>query len=152
MRRFVLLSLFAVGVILFLGVAALLARAFTVDGAEQSAITDVLKAQARGDAPAIIARIRGCEQSAACRARAQANAASLRHPGVVTIAELNPSAGFSLGSTLGTARVAWRIDNGLPIVQCVRVRRAGNILSGLHIELLELSRRIKTDSDCPPKY
>ena len=66
--------------------------------------------------------------------------------------KLDPSAGFSLGSTLGTARVAWRIGNGLPIVQCVRVRRAGNLISGLRVELLEISRRIPSDHACPAKY
>ena len=152
MRRIVLLVLFGTGVIVFLAIAALLARAFTLDGAEQSAITSVLEAEAHGNAAAIVARIERCSASRACRARADLNAASLKHPGAVTILELNPSAGFSLGSTLGTARVAWRIGEGLPIVQCVLVRRAGNIISGRRIELLRISRRIKTDSDCPPSY
>jgi hypothetical protein len=40
----------------------------------------------------------------------------------------------------------------LPVVQCVRVKRAGNALSGLHIELLEISARIKSDQDCPARY
>ena len=66
--------------------------------------------------------------------------------------ELDPSASFSLGSTLGTARVAWRIGESLPIVQCVRVRRAGNLLSGLRVELLEISRRIPSDKACPARY
>jgi hypothetical protein len=70
----------------------------------------------------------------------------------VKILELGASAGFSLGSTVGTARVAWRAGNALPVVQCVRVRRAGNALSGFHVELLEISRRIKTDADCPARY
>ena len=70
----------------------------------------------------------------------------------MVVIELNPSAGFSLGSTTGTARVAWRAGNSLPIVQCVRVRRAGNVISGLHVELLKISRRIPSASDCPSTY
>lgn len=147
-----LFALFALGVIVFLAITALLARALSVDGAEQSAITSVLQAEARGDARAMAARIKGCGESAACRARVVEDAAALHHPGPVSVIELNPSAGFSLGSTLGTARVAWRIGGGLPIVQCVLVRRAGNVVSGLRIELLKISRRIKSDSDCPPSY
>ena len=54
----------------------------------------------------------------------------------MTILEIQSSAGFSLGSTLGTARVAWRAGTSLPVVQCVRVKRAGNAISGLRVELL----------------
>jgi hypothetical protein len=151
-RRSYLLILIALGVVAFLFVSALLARALSVDGAEQSAITAVLKAEARGDAPGIVSRIRDCGLSAACRARATANAGALRSPGSVSVIKLDPSASFSLGSTLGTARVAWRIGGGLPIVQCVRVRRAGSVLSGLRVELLEISRRIPSDKDCPARY
>jgi hypothetical protein len=32
------------------------------------------------------------------------------------------------------------------------VRRAGNAISGITIELLELSRRIKSDADCPGRF
>jgi hypothetical protein len=151
-RRSYLLTLIAAGVLAFLVVSALLARAFSVSGAEQSAITSLLQAEARGDAAAIVARIRDCSRSAACQARAQTDAAALRTGGSVSVIKLDPSAGFSLGSTLGTARVAWRVGNGLPIVQCIRVRRAGNVLSGLRVELLEISRRITSDKACPVRY
>jgi hypothetical protein len=145
-------ALIALGVVVVLVVSALLARAFSVDSAEQSAITALLQAEARGDAAGMVVRIRDCGQSATCRARAATDAAALRRPGSVSVIKLDSSAGFSLGSTLGTARVAWRIGQGLPIVQCVRVRRAGNVLSGLRVELLEISRRIPSDKDCPARY
>jgi hypothetical protein len=146
------LILIAAGVVVFLVVSALLARVFSVGGAEQSAITSVLQAEARGDAAAIVSRIRDCRRSAACQARARTDAAALRRAGSVSVIKLDQSAGFSLGSTLGTARVAWRVGNGLPIVQCVRVRRAGNVVSGLRVELLEISRRIPSDNACPARY
>lgn len=139
----------AVALLLFLGISALLARVFSVDGAERSAITSLVAAEARGDANGVIARIKGCEASAACRARAQANAARLKHRGSVSIIQLETSAGFSLTETLGTARVAWNVGGSLPIVQCVRVRRAGNALSGLRIELLAISPRLPGNSTCP---
>jgi hypothetical protein len=151
-RRSYVFALIALGVVVFLAVSALLARALSIDGAEQSAITTLLQAEARGDTTSIVARIRDCGASPECQARAQANAQALRRPGSVSVIKLDPSAGFSLGSTLGTARVAWKIGNGLPIVQCVRVRRAGNVLSGLRVELLEISRRIPSDKPCPARY
>jgi hypothetical protein len=151
-RRGYLFGLIALALVVFVVVGGLLARAFSVGGAEQSAITAVLQAEARGDPAAIVSRIKACGQSAACRSRAATNASALRNPGQVTVIKLDQSAGFSFGSTLGTARVAWRIGGGLPIVQCVKVRRAGNLLSGLRVELLEISRRIKSDHACPARY
>lgn len=136
----------------FIAVTVLLARAFTIDGAEQSAIEAVLRAEARGDPAGVIAGISHCAQTTACVARAHANAAALKRPGKLVVIQLNPSAGFSVGSTTGTARVAWRVDSSLPIVQCVRVRRGGNLISGYHVELLKVSRRIPSDSDCPASY
>jgi hypothetical protein len=152
MRRARLLLLIVLGLIVFLAVSAVLARVFSVDDAERSAITTLVQAEARGDASAMRAQIQSCSESASCRARVEQDAAALTRPGQVLILQLNSSAGFSLGSTLGTARVAWRAGSALPIVQCVKVRRAGNALSGLRVELLEISLRIKTGADCPARY
>ena len=152
MRRPYLLALITAGILLFLVISALLARVLSIDGAERSAIAGLVAAEARGAAADMVRRIAGCRQNPACQARVSENARELARTGKVSILELNPSAGFSLGSTLGTARVAWRAGSSLPIVQCVRVRRAGNALSGLRVELLEISARIKSDSDCPRRY
>lgn len=149
-RSRILLILTAIGV--FLVVSGLLARALSVDGAERAAITSLLDAEARGDSAAMIAQIYRCAARPTCRRRAMADAAYLRRPGEVLILELNPSAGFSFGATVGTARVAWQAGSALPIVQCVRVRRAGSILSGYRVQLLRLSVRIKTDAACPSRY
>jgi hypothetical protein len=152
MRRSHRIVLIVVAVVVFLGISGLLARAFSVGGAETAAITSLVKAEARGDGSAVISLIQGCRESAACRTMANGLATRLLHPGNVSIAQLNPSAQFSLGSTLGTARVAWFAGGSTPRVQCVRVRHAGNVLSGFHIELLTVSRRIAGGADCPAKF
>lgn len=152
MRRLWVLVIGVVVLIVFLGVSAVLARVFSLDGAEDSAITVLVKDQAAGDRTGAISQIDGCARSVACRARVAANVAALAHPGGVSIIQIQPSAGFSLGETLGTARVAWKIGFSLPIVQCVRVRRAGNAVSGFRVELLEISLRIASDSACPARY
>lgn len=151
MRR---LYVFLIGVAIlgFFLVSALLARVFSADGAEQSAITELVRAEARGDVPGAVARIRGCRESAACQARVSRAETELRRPGKVSILQLQTSSGFSLTSTQGTARVAYTIGSSLPIVQCVRVRRAGDVLKGLQIELLKISLRIKSDADCPATF
>jgi hypothetical protein len=152
MRRATMISLIVAGVALFLIISALLARALSVGGAENSAITALVTDEARGDQAAVVADISGCAEQPACQARAAADVSALKRAGAVQIAQIQPSAGFSLSSTLGTARVAWLAGSSLPRVQCVRVRRAGDVLSGYRVELLKVSLRIRTNADCPAQY
>jgi hypothetical protein len=152
MRRLTLIGLVVVGVAVFLVISALLARALSVGGAENSAITSLVRAEAGGDQAAVIADISNCGRQTACRTRAAQNVTALKRPGDVEIIQINSSAGFSLGPTLGTARVAWLAGGSLPRVQCVRVQRAGNILSGYRVKLLKVSVRIRSNADCPSRY
>ena len=152
MRRRRTILLIVLGVILFLVISALLARAFSVADAEDAAITDLVKAEASGNTAGVISLISGCHTSPACRARAATLTATLHHPGAVSIAEINPSSSFSITSTLGTARVAWLAGSSLPRTQCVRVRHAGNVLTGFTVELLTVSPRIVTDAVCPTRF
>ena len=152
MRRVYIVGI-VVAILLFLVISAMLARVFSANGAEQSAITSLVQSEARGDVNAILGQIKGCRTDPACRTRAAVNAAALKHAGTLSIIQLQPSTSFSLGGTEGTARVAWNVASyRFPIVQCVKVRRAGNPLSGLRVELLEVSRRIKSDTACPAHY
>jgi hypothetical protein len=152
-RRRQKIALLVIVVILFLAVSAVLARVWSGDGAEQSAVTALVTDEARGDAAAMIAAMTGCTGDPACRARVAADAATLKRPGPISVLQYQASTGFSLASTLGVARVAWEVvDETKPIVQCVRVRRAGNALSGIHIELLEISSRLTSSGNCPKRF
>jgi hypothetical protein len=142
----------AVGVLLFLVISGLLARAFSANSAEQDAITSLVKAEARGDVNEVLDDIVDCRTTLSCRQEAGTNAARLKHPGAVSFAQFTPSTSFSLAGEEGTARVAWIVGGSKPITQCVRVRRAGNVLSGLRVELLAVTPRLKTDADCPSKF
>src|SRR5947208_6461743 len=133
-RRPRVLVLVVVGIIAFVVISALLARALSADGAERAAVTSLVQAEVHGDATRAQAQVRGCSATPSCRARVAANIVALRRPGALAVLQLETSTGFSLSGTLGTARVAFRIGNSPPIVQCVRVHRAGNVLSGLEIE------------------
>ncbi len=148
MRRVYLIAI-GLGVIVFLFISALLARAFNADGNERSAITALIQAEAAGNANGVISAVHDCSASASCRAQARVNAAALKHPGSVSILLLQPSTGFSLTSTLGYSRVAWTVGGSLPRVQCVKVRRAGNVISGISIELLSITRKLAGDATCP---
>jgi hypothetical protein len=150
-RRAYLIAI-AGAVLVFLAISALLARVFSANAAEQSAITALVKAEARGDTGAVTRNVAGCAATPSCRRRAAELASALARPGAVSIIQLQPSTSFSLAGTTGTARVAWNAGSSLPIVQCVRVRRTGNAISGLRVQLLEVSRRIKSDSACPARF
>jgi hypothetical protein len=151
-RRRLYLAGIALALLLFLLISAVLARVLSIDGTERTAITLLIKDEAAGNRSAMIGRIKGCRSSAACRARVATDATALRRSGAVSILQLQPSAGFSLTGTVGTARVAWTAGSSLPVVQCVRVRRAGDAVTGFDVEWLELSRRIASDSNCPRRY
>jgi hypothetical protein len=150
-RRYVIASI-GVAVVIFLAISALLARAFNVGDAEDAAITNLVRAEARGDTAAVTSLITGCRSNAACRARAASLTATLHASGAISIAEINPSSTFSVLGTEGTARVAWVVGSSLPRVQCLRVRHAGSVLSGFTIQLLVVSRRIASDADCPRRF
>jgi hypothetical protein len=150
-RRAYVIAAIAAGIVLFLVISALLARVFSANGAEQSAITALVQAEARGDVNAILADIVGCRSNPSCRRTAVTNAGRLKHAGTVSILQLNPSTSFSIAGTVGTARVAWDVGSSLPITQCVRVRRTGDAISGLHVELLAVTPRLVTDAVCPSR-
>jgi hypothetical protein len=151
--RRVYIAAIAGAIIVFLVVSALLARVFSANSAEQSAITTLVTDEARGDANAVIDDIAACRTSPACRARASDNATALEHAGAVSIIQIQPSTSFSIAGTLGTARVAWNVTGRpQPVVQCVRVHRTGNAISGLKVTLLEVSGRIESDTACPARY
>ncbi len=143
------IALIALALVVFLAISAVLARVFSADGAERTAITGLIEAEARGDQPGMLDRMTGCRQSATCRAIVAHNAAALVHPGSVSILQLTASTGFSLTSTVGYARVAWNVGGSLPRVQCVRVRRAGNAVSGIRIQLLSITKRLAGAATCP---
>jgi hypothetical protein len=153
MRRAKVLLITGVVFVVFLVISALLARVFSADSAQRAAIIAVLQDQAQGNTHALISRIQGCDASAACRERAAFNVSRLSKPGQISVLTLQTAAGgITLGNSEGVARVAWRIGSGLPIVQCVRVRRVGNPITGLHVELLAVSKRIPSESACPQSF
>src|ERR687897_613606 len=83
----------------------------------------------------------------ACAQATRERVAELRRPGRVQILTYRPSARLALTRKVGTGRVAWRAGEGLPVVQCVRVRREGP-LTGAGVELLSVSSPIASDGGC----
>jgi hypothetical protein len=140
------IALITAGVLVFVVLSGLLARFLTVENVERDAVLGLLRAQARGDAPAMLAMLRGC--SADCRRTVSADAATLRGPGPVTILNSRSSTAYSLTGATGKTRVAWKIPSRLPVVQCVLLRRSGSVLGGLSVTLLTVGPPIPGESDC----
>jgi hypothetical protein len=133
-------------VLAFLLVSAILARWLSAEGAERAKVERLLDAQARGDTGAMAREIDGCD--AGCRNDLQVLAAELRGPGEVEVVRYDSGTSHSLGSATEPTRVVWRRGDGLPTVQCVDVRRKGNVLTGPRVTLLALSRPIGRESSC----
>ncbi len=134
--------------IVFLAVGGVLARFLAAENVEREDILTVLAAQARGDVAGELALLRDCPPGSACERAVRKSAASLKREGPVKIVSLKSTSDSSLGSSVGTTRVAWTVIGHLPVVQCVRVRRSGNVLSGVTTTLLSLSAPIENEADC----
>ena len=126
-----------------------MARQLGASSAERNAAIAVVKAQERGDAAAVVRRIRGCRASSVCTARIQAQVQRLRSPGRVSVVRYDGLHGLSLSGRSGAARIVWKTPSTLPTVQCVRMHRAGDVASGYRIQVLGLSAPIARESDCP---
>ncbi len=146
MPRRLRIALIALGVVVFVVISGLLARFLAVENVERDAVLGLLRAQARGDAPAMLASLRACPS--ACQATVRADAATLRGAGPVTILNTVSPTAYSLAGATGRTRIAWKIPGRLPVVQCVLVRRTGNVLGGLSVALLSIGAPIPGTSDC----
>ncbi len=149
MRRTRILIVVGFLIFVFLGVSAMLARALSAAGTERNSVLDVARAEARGDAGTVLKLTPACEAETACAATTREFVAKLRRPGDVEILRYDPSVQVTFTRRLGTGRIAWRAGRqGLPVVQCVRVRRDGP-LTGNTVELLSISAPIGNESSCP---
>jgi hypothetical protein len=140
---------------LVIGVAATLvvlvvgflsARFLTTENRERDAVFGLLEREAAGDAPGVLARLKGCD--AACAAKVRAFLPKVTGAGAVKIARLDSGTSYSLGTATGTTRVVW--VHGVetrPIVQCVVVRRHGGPLTGRSVSLLRLSAPLADNED-----
>jgi hypothetical protein len=136
------------GVLLFLAISGALARFLSTENVERDDAAALLQAQARGDVGAMLDKLSGCRASASCVATVRADASRLRRPGTPKILSLKSSTSYSLTGASGKTRLAWTVIGRLPVVQCVEVRRTGNALTGIHIDLLALSAPIPNAADC----
>jgi hypothetical protein len=136
------------GVLLFLAISGALARFLSVENVERDDEAALLLAQVRGEPEAMLDKLTGCRERPSCVATVHADASKLRGPGEPKILSLKSPTAYSLTGAAGTTRLAWTVIGHSPVVQCVAVRRTGNALTGIEIELLSLSAPIPNSGDC----
>ena len=142
-------ALIVAGVVAFLGVSILVTRVLAADSRERSDVIDLIAAQSRGDATEMLRLLDGCGRDARCRARVRENAARLRRPGEIQVLRFDPSTQWAFTGGENGARIAWKTDRTtIPVVQCVTVRRTGDVLSGPGVELVGLSGARGREAGC----
>ena len=137
----------AFAVFVFLALSALLARGLSGTGAERAKVLDVLRAQTRGDASAVLDQLPACAREPACARVTRERVAQIERPGKVQILNFQPSVRVTMTRRPGTARVAWRAGESLPVVQCVKALREGPLTGG-GVELLSISKPIGREASC----
>ncbi len=142
-RRALLISL---AVLLFLGISAGLARFLSAENVERDTVLALLQDEVRGDRAAMLARLQAC--SGTCRTDVAQDAASLQGHGELKILNTDSHTAYSLTGASGQTRVAWKQGSRLPVVQCVLVRRTGDIVTGISVNVLAVGRPIPGTADC----
>jgi hypothetical protein len=140
------IALIAAGVLAFLVASAFVARWLTADNAERDKVERLLRAQVRGDAPGMLRVLDACRGG--CAERVRANAQRLRTPGALQIVRYDSTTSHALGGQTGQTRVVWKTPRRLTVVQCVTVRRTGNPVGGVNVDLLGISAPIGRESAC----
>jgi hypothetical protein len=146
------ISLIAAVVVVFIAVSGLVARVLSAASAERSAVVTLIEDQVSGDVAGAIAGVKGCAADTGCSSRTRIRVARLRSPrDRVEVVRFDGPSRFVLGARTGVARIVWKTKTGLPTVQCVRVRRSGDVLSGFHVSLLAVSSPIGREESCAGK-
>jgi len=139
--------LIGVGILAFLIVSVLVGRWLNSDSVERGQVVDLLRAQARGDARAMLKLVRCPDE--ACRRQMRDNARKLRARGELKIVLYQSGTAHALASRTRPTRVVWITPGRLTTVQCVLVRRDGNAIAGASVSLLRLSAPIGRETSCP---
>lgn len=131
-------------------VGVLLARWLSAENAERAADLAFVRAETRGDVEAMLNGISGCRADQKCVAQVHdlAGNARFHRTGAVKLLQVESDTAHSLFGATGKTRLAWTTLGGKPVVQCVVVKRTGNPLTGIDVELLSVSAPIANTGKC----
>lgn len=150
MSRHARIALTVSAVVLFLLASGIVARVLAAQGAERTLLEQSIAAQAAGDSKSAAGLIADCASGSPCAQAVSGIVAKVKAPGLrAKILQIQPGTRISPGGDVGVARIAWRIDGRLPVVECVVVERTGNAVSGFEVRLNALSKPIQREGHCP---
>ncbi len=137
-------------VLIFLVFSFELARYLSASGTERGAVITLLRAQARGDVPGMLAELDGCARVPSCLAQARANALRLTASGRPKILLLESDSAYTLSTRTAKTRVVWADidDEGPTYVQCVTVRKKWSLIGGADVSLRRIGPRIGNEASC----
>ena len=140
----------ALAVVALLVSSAFVLRWINNDTVERARVETLLRAQLRGDAPAMLRLLQACADPA-CVAVVRANARRLRRDAELRIALYQSRTAHALRSRTKFTRVVWFASGreAETTVQCVLVRRDGNLFAGMTVSLLRVTAPIGRESSCP---
>ena len=142
-------ALIIVAVLALVAASFLVARWINSDTVERARVVELLRAQMRGDAAAMLRRLEGCDP--ACAEVVRANARRLRRDAELKVALYQSQTAHALRSRTKFTRVVWfpAGREAQTTVQCVLVRRDGNVFAGMTVSLLRVTAPIGRESSCP---
>lgn len=135
-------------VLAIVAVSFFVARWLNNDTVERAQVTELLRAQLRGDADAMLGRLEDCA-SGSCQALVRRNAQRLHRAGELQIALYQSQTAHAVASRTKYTRVVWLTPGRLTTVQCVLVRRKGDVFAGATVSLLRITAPIDRESSCP---
>lgn len=141
--------LIIVGVLALLAASLLVARWINNDTVERARVVELLRAQLRGDAAEMLRRLDDCDP--ACAEIVRTNARRLRRDAELKVALYQSQTAHALRSRTKFTRVVWfpAGREAQTTVQCVLVRRSGNVFAGMTVSLLRVTAPIGREASCP---
>lgn len=137
-------------VLLLVAVSFVVARWINNDTVERARVVELLRAQLRGDAAEMLRRLDDCDDPA-CVEVVRENARRLRRDAELKVALYQSQTAHALRSRTKFTRVVWfpAGREAQTTVQCVLVRRSGNVFAGMTVSLLRVTAPIGRESSCP---
>lgn len=117
---------------------------------ERVLVEQIIRAQAKGDTAALIKDLPDCGAGTKCNKQITALVKRVQGPTLtLETLQITRGAGFGAGGATGVARIAWHLGKRLPVVQCLGIKRTGNVISGFAIHLTSVSNPIAREGACP---
>ncbi|HEV2774117.1 MAG TPA: hypothetical protein VGV90_00850 [Solirubrobacteraceae bacterium] len=138
------------GILVLIAASFVVARWINNDTVERARVVDLLRAQMRGDAAEMLRRLEDCADPA-CADVVRDNARRLRRDAELKVALYQSQTAHALRSRTTYTRVVWfpAGREAETTVQCVLVRRDGNVFAGMTVSLLRVTAPIGRESSCP---